>query len=398
MGFAQATVNQPDGGQDIHTYNATMGYGIYDTTQVGCFTALPPIGPCSNAPWWDIRNAGHGRETEVDVYDAPPNATHLLRQTTTQYLLTCPAPNVSATPPYTGTWGNWNGNRVSQLDHNNPVAVCRVLPSQEDAYTLDGAAQASSPHTTTTYAYDNLNRAMDETVNSNGGGGATGSPTTIVTHTDYIQDDAITTSLTSATGRFLIDFPAQVYTRDSGNTVHYSCSQTTYDGAAYATGQQATLTPRHETTSDTYTGCGTSPSFALSAQLRTSSVFDNWGNALASNDADANAGVTGHTGCTYNGTQYTSCNALDSTFETLPISDTNALNQMSTTGYTSSTSGGFGLGPTSTTDFNGQVATYGYDALGRMTSQTLPGETAGLSTTSWIYTVWCEPSGPQAPS
>ncbi len=106
MGFAQATVNQPDGGQDIHKYNATMGYGIYDTTQVGCFTALPPIGPCSNAPWWDIRNAGHGRETEVDVYDAPPNATHLLRQTTTQYLLTCPAPNVSATPPYTGTWGN----------------------------------------------------------------------------------------------------------------------------------------------------------------------------------------------------------------------------------------------------------------------------------------------------
>src|SRR5258707_14396260 len=32
-----------------------------------------------------------------------------------------------------------------------------------------------------------------------------------------------------------------------------------------------------------------------------------------------------------------------------------------------------------------------------MTSQTLPGETAGLSTTSWSYTVWCATTGAQAP-
>src|SRR5690348_6648654 len=107
--------------------------------------------------------------------------------------------------------------------------------------------------------------------------------------------------------------------------------------------------------------------------------------------------MAGHTGCTYLSVQYTACSALDATYETLPTSDTDALNQTSTTGYTSTAVGGFGLWPTSDIDFNGQTTTYTYDALGRMTSTTLPGETAGLSTKSWSYTVWCAATGPQAP-
>jgi YD repeat-containing protein len=59
--------------------------------------------------------------------------------------------------------------------------------------------------------------------------------------------------------------------------------------------------------------------------------------------------------------------------------------------------GGWGIWPTSTTDVNTQTTSYTYDALGRMTSQTLPGETAGDTTTSWTYTVWCATTGAQTP-
>ncbi|HEY7832314.1 MAG TPA: RHS repeat domain-containing protein, partial [Ktedonobacterales bacterium] len=49
-----------------------------------------------------------------------------------------------------------------------------------------------------------------------------------------------------------------------------------------------------------------------------------------------------------------------------------------------------------TTDLNGQQTTYTYDALGRMTSRTMPGETQANST-SWTYTDSCAPTGAQAP-
>lgn len=53
--------------------------------------------------------------------------------------------------------------------------------------------------------------------------------------------------------------------------------------------------------------------------------------------------------------------------------------------------------PVATTDANGQTTNYTYDPLGRMTSQTLPGETAGDTTTSWTYTTWCNATGAQNP-
>src|SRR5256884_931194 len=64
---------------------------------------------------------------------------------------------------------------------------------------------------------------------------------------------------------------------------------------------------------------------------------------------------------------------------------------------TATAAGGFGLWPASTTDANGQTTSVGYDALGRQTSQTLPGEGAGLTTTSTAYTVWCSGTGAQTP-
>ena len=68
-----------------------------------------------------------------------------------------------------------------------------------------------------------------------------------------------------------------------------------------------------------------------------------------------------------------------------------------TTDYSQTAGGGFGTWPTSSTDVNGQATSYAYDALGRMTAETLPGETAGDTTTGWTYTVWCATTGAQAP-
>jgi RHS repeat-associated protein len=392
MGFVQVSEYHPDGSKTGHRYYATEGWGIYNTSKVSCFATYT----CHTAPFWHLGTAGHGNEYEASYY-ATDNPT-LLKQDKTQYTLACPPPTVSATPAYSG-YGDWDGNRVSGLDHFNPGAVCATLPSQRDTYTFDGGSPGAIPQATTTYSYEtnNYQRLTDATTNSNGGGGALGSPTTIKAHTDYIWDDAITATLNDATGRHIVDTPAQRYTADTGNTNHYSCTQTSYDGQGYLTGQQSGLTMGHATTADVYRGCGSSPNFTLSGQIRTTTSFDAYGQQVATKDPDANAGVNGHVGCTVGGVQYTTCLTYDGTYATLQVGAANALNQTTTTGYTSSAAGGFGFWPTSTTDPNGQTTAYGYDALGRPTSTTLPGEGTGLTTTSTVYTVWCTDTGAQAP-
>ena len=390
MGFTQTKVTHPDGSVDVHKYEVTDGWGIYDTAQIACKSGSP----CHNAPWWHIGNAGHGHETEVDSYDI--GGATLLSQTTTSYNLVCPPGGVTATPAVSG-FGNWDNMRVSELDHGNPVAVCDVQTAQVDTYTWDRATSGAVPHSTTTYTYDSYGRVTATTTTSNDGG-ATGSPTTIVQKTDYIWDDAVTATLTSATGKYLISFPALVRTEDSGGTNRASCAYTSYDSGAYATGQQGSLARGLVTTADTYTSCGTSPGFTPSGKIEVTTTYDPFGNELTTNDPDANAGNTAHKGCTAGSSTYSSCHAFDTTFSALPISSTNALNQSATLGYgtTTDATGGFGLWSTSATDQNSQIIKTAYDALGRTLSTTLPSEGAGLTTTNTSYTFWC--SGPAAQS
>ncbi len=139
MGFAQTTVAHPDGSTDVHHYYATEGWGIYDTSQVTCFS----INPCHNDPWWDLPNAAHGHEVAVEHYDT--DGTTLLSKTQTQYRALCPPSGVSGTPA-SASWGNWNGNLVSALDHNNPIASCDVQTTQVDTYTFAGSS-GSAPST-----------------------------------------------------------------------------------------------------------------------------------------------------------------------------------------------------------------------------------------------------------
>jgi RHS repeat-associated protein len=378
MGFTEVTVNNPDGSVQVHHYKDTGGWGVYDTSKVTCQTPSP----CHNAPWWDSATALHGQEYEVDSYDT--NGSTLLKQVKTQYLLTCPPSGVSGTP------GFGPGQLRSELDAGNPVVACSIHPSQVDTYTFDGGS--NSTHQTVTTTYDSYQRVTQETTTTNGG-----TPGTVVKNTAYVWNNTVSSSSNSATGTYILDTPAFTDVEDgSGNRV--SCAYLSYDGQGYTTGQTSNLTRGLVTTHDTYTDCGTSANgYTPSGKMTTTSVYDTYGNVIATTDADANAGIAGHTGCSISGTSYTTCTTYDSTFHTLKVAEANALNQTTTTSYANTAAGGFGLWPISVTDFNGQSTTHAYDALGRETGLTLPGEGSGLTTQSWTFTDWCASTGAQAP-
>ncbi len=386
MGFTQVTVTNPDGSVEVHHYKATGGWGVYDASKVTCISNPP----CHSAPWWSSSTALHGREYEADYYDT--DGTTLLKQVKTQYQLTCPPSGVGGTP------GFGPGQLRSMLDPDNPVVVCDIQTGQVDTYTFDGASSSLAvPHQTLAYTYDAHGNILTATVTTNDGG-TTGSPTTIVQHNDYILNITFTANWNGVTGLHLVDFLADSYLSDAGNTVHTDCGFFSYDGQSFATGQQSTLTRGNVTTEDHYTSCGTSAnSFATSGLIRVTSAYDQYGNPVATTDADGNAGNNSHVGCTIGSTQYSICFTYDSTFEAVPQSLTNALGQRVTTTSTNAAGGGFGLWPTTTTDANGQITTAAYDPMGRQTSTTLPGETSGLTTTTTSYTDWCTGTSAQTP-
>src|SRR5450631_1719022 len=85
---------------------------------------------------------------------------------------------------------------------------------------------------------------------------------------------------------------------------------------------------------------------------------------------------------------YSACATYDS-FDTHLLSGTNAKNQKTSYTYDTSVAGGFGQWETSTTDVNGQVTSYQYDALGRLTAVIRPGDSASSPTVSYTYTNTC---------
>ena len=66
MGFAQTGVSNPDGSVVVHKYEATEGWGVYDTNQgISCAASDAchrSIRPATPSPWWHLANAGHGLE------------------------------------------------------------------------------------------------------------------------------------------------------------------------------------------------------------------------------------------------------------------------------------------------------------------------------------------------
>ncbi|GCE13576.1 RHS repeat-associated core domain-containing protein [Tengunoibacter tsumagoiensis] len=386
MGYAQTTVFLPDGAREVHNFYSTEGVGIYDTNEVVCYSGSP----CHASPWWHLANAAHGHEYEAFYYDT--DGSTLLKHTTNTYQAICPPSGVAATPTQTsqGRTYTWDGQLVSELDHNNPVAVCDIQQTQGTSETRDGTG--NSVTTTNASVYDSYGRVTQATTTTNGG-----TPTQTINKTSYIWNDAVTATQNSANGTYILDTPSFSSTEDSSGN-RYTCSYTSYDGGSYATGAQSSLTAGLATISDAYSNCGTSANgYSVTGQVRTTKSYDQYGNDISSDDPDANAGIAGHQGCTINGGQHSDCSYYDSTYATLMTSSGNALNQTASTSYSSSALGGFGIWPMSTKDFNNQVSTYSYDAMGRMTGQTLPGETSNGATKSWTFTTWCSGTAAQAP-
>jgi RHS repeat-associated protein len=374
MGFATATVTNPDGSTTVHQYPSTQGRGVYalGDPMEGTFCNSPNV--CGVSPWWLPANAEHGREIELDQYNQNGSLQQVVK---TQYQALCPPAGVA---------GDKAGNLVSELDPLNPVAVCDITPSQVDRYFVDGGSLSTAPHATTTFAVDSLARVTNATTTGSDGGA---SPTMAVVKTSYSTTDTVSATASSATGQYLIDMPSFHDTEDSaGNRAR--CAATSYDSAGRVT------------TATVYTNCGTSANgFAPSGTISTFRTYDASGNVLGVDDPDAVAGNTAHQGCAEGSSAFSACATFDGTFGVLPTSSSNALNQRSTTGYQSpaagSATGGFGLWPISATDANGQTTTFTYDALGRPTGSTEPGEAAGLTTTVAAYTVWCSGTAAQSP-
>ena len=132
------------------------------------------------------------------------------------------------------------------------------------------------------------------------------------------------------------------------------CAYTSYDGKSYVTGQTSNLTGGQATTGTSYANCGTSANgYTPSGASTTTTAYDTYGNTIGGTDADANAGITGHTGCTVGSTAYTSCVRYDSTFDAFQTGATNALNQSASTSYANTTAlFGYGTWPASATDAN----------------------------------------------
>ncbi len=397
MGFAQASITHPDGSVEIHKYYTTQGWGVYDTSKVtSCPSTLPPINTtCHASPWWNLNNAAHG--LEYQAFYLGTDGTTLLKQTTANYQAVCPASGITATPTYSYTWngngytfGPWDGMLVSELDHNNPVADCDVQLTQRVTYMQDGSSNGATD--TEAYTYDTLGRVTQVTSSS-----SSGSPSQIVSAMAYVWNNNVTATSSSVTGTYLIDVPAMVATQDgSGNRV--SCLYAQYDGmSSYTTGQTSNLLRADVTAQNQYTNCGTSGnSYSPSGLLQTTTAYStsNNGDMIATNTPNANAGLSGQKNCTINGVNYSSCATYDTTTQTLPTNST-VQNLTTSTGYSSGAANGFGQWPTSMTDPNSQTATMAYDALGRATSETLPGDTSATETTT--FTDWCSGTSAQTP-
>ena len=431
MGFTQVQITNPDGSVEAHKFYSAEGWGGWGpnnaqggtvglsiTCPYSAQSNPPSVDTCWSDPYWDVANqanypgqanALHGHEYEVDRYDT--NGSTLLKQTKTQFSPICTPPIIPAGSPSVSGYTNngWGGNLVSSLDLANPEVPCDVQVSQVDEYRYDGAA-GTVPDLTTTYAYETGTRPCPtcfgrriKATRTGNDGNINGNPVTIVNSTAYTWNDAVTTSSTGASGHYLINFVGFSDTEDSSGNKQ-QCTYVSYDGQANTLGPLASLTRGDVTRSSIYTDC---TSLTTPNELATTSFYDSLGNRVAIRDPNTSSygGSSPSTGCTTpsQGTTayFTNCATFDSYFNALVTQRANALNQATSLAYQSPStgdgSGGFGLWPMSNTDANHQATSYTYDALGRQTSITMPLETAGVTTQTTAYTVWCSGSAAQSP-
>src|SRR6185312_1563487 len=201
-------------------------------------------------------------------------------------------------------------------------------------------------------------------------------------------------------GVYLVELPALETVEDSsGAGGRYSCHYTLYDGLPYTLSQTSGLTQGNVTEQDTYTDCGTAPSYTPSGKVGATTSYDSFGNATGSKDPDANATTpdTSHIASSGPCAGSTTCSQYDATTQARSTLSGGVNNLTNNTDYGSDAGSGFGLWPTTTTDANGQKTTYTYDALGRMLTMRAPGQDTGPATQTTAYANWCPPTGAASP-
>ncbi len=335
MGFAQVTVTHADGSTAVTLYQAGGGWGSAD---------------------WVEANAYDGQPIMEDIYQGAPTGTPL-EEVRNSYLVD--GNSIAICPVTSGT---------NQL-YNNPYELCFQESASQTTYV--GGGQHTSPavpSATETWHYNtNSQTSANHYYVSLTSTAVTGNDLLADSFTNYGSTQPTFTTNYSYTYYdggsapfYLVNLPAQVTLSDQQSIV-WACSQARYDSLGYATGLNTNLKDGLLTQSDTFSDatCGNA-----SSRIATGIGYDGYGQPIVSTDADAMAGVSGHTGCTVpagallqvapvGATSFTGCSAMDATTQAYAASQANALSQ------TGSTAWDVVQGvPTSSTDANHVSTTY----------------------------------------
>jgi RHS repeat-associated protein len=372
LGFSKVVVIAPDNSQQVHRYASSEGWGLALST-ISC--AGP--NPCHLAPYWDSSNIEAGKDQEEDDYDT---TGALLFVYLWGYTDNCPPPGVPHSGHSGGTGSDPGGTQLSsELDENNPVVVCDPRVTSENTYQVDGVTdingyQSDSRVVTRhiAYSHDTDDQGVSHydygnTNNIDVSGNDLGGNHFVTHYTMYPHDDL-------GNNIYLVNLPAITQTQDgSGNPV--SCGQFVYGANTNATTAPNVpdVTQQQDHTVAGSSGCGDSTNL-----ITVKHGYDASGNLINSIDGNNNQG------CPSSSPTYSVCAGYDS-FAIHPASITNAKNQTTTYGYTTTAAGGFGQWLTSTTDVNGQTTSYQYDILGRLTALVRPGDSSGSPTVSYTY-------------
>ncbi len=300
QGFAQVAITSPAGDLTVDKYTSTKGW----------YTA-----------WSDPANFLGGSLNEEDTYFSNSvNSGSLLRKTVNTY------------------GANSNACRNASLAY--PACEVVLDNTVTTDYELQGFSNPNAPWVQHTYVYDdytdqyglaggyhNLLEAITSSSNA----------PSITQKWSYTTNDQTTSSPTWT--YYTVD--AVTHSEVDDNTGHvWQCQNTTYDENA----PSGTRIPAQGLPTTT-TGYGTCAN--QTTPVTTYQDYDKYGNLVASVDgvASANSSLYSSNGCTlgtspsiysssWGNTRYTACTTYDTTYNTLPLMQTNALSQSTTLGYT----------------------------------------------------------------
>jgi YD repeat-containing protein len=344
QGFAQVWITSPAGELTVDQYYSTEGW----------YTS-----------WSDPANFLGANLYEEDRYSGNGAVSSWLLSTTINTYSASSNACRSTTPTY-------------------PACEAVLLSTRTTDYELTGSGNTNAPYLEHDYSYDDY---LVEYGLGTGYHNLFQETTWGTNFPSLTQKWSYTTTDQTVGGWTYYTVDKATHSEVDDSTGHiWQCQDITYDENAPSS--PPTPAAGWPTTVKTYSNSAcTSP--RGSPLTITYTGYDQYGNLVESVDgvASANSSLYSSNGCTaspaiysssWGNTHYTDCTAYDSTYHTLPVTDTNALGQTTTQGYTHEEI------PNSLTDANSQTtsATYSYSS-GNITVQvSQPGETNSYTTRS----------------